>query len=136
MGAVKDMIPEYTDPEAARPSSNIDVIDSLTSTSATDALSANQGKTLYDLILPDNQTFTLQGVAGNFVTNYGCKIVLPFPFANKYTLNINSVTIYGGSGDKKSEFSVDAKTRNYLSLKTTSDYSGKLVTATVAATRT
>lgn len=41
---VQDIIPEYADPEAARPASNIE--DSLTSTSTTDALSANQGRVL------------------------------------------------------------------------------------------
>ena len=50
MQQVKDIIPEFTDPEAARPSSNIDVIDNLTSTSSTDALSANQGRVLNDKI--------------------------------------------------------------------------------------
>ena len=43
---VKDIIPEYADPNASRPSSNINVVDNLTSTSTTDALSANQGKVL------------------------------------------------------------------------------------------
>ena len=43
---VKDIIPEYSDPEASRPSSDISVIDNLTSTSTTDALSAKQGNVL------------------------------------------------------------------------------------------
>lgn len=47
---VKDIIPEYADPQAARPSSDISVIDNLTSTSATDALSANQGKVLKERV--------------------------------------------------------------------------------------
>ena len=41
---VRDIIPEYADPKAARPASNIE--DSLTSTSTTKALSANQGRIL------------------------------------------------------------------------------------------
>ncbi len=41
-----DLMPEYADPHASRPSSDISVIDNLTSTSATDALSANQGRVL------------------------------------------------------------------------------------------
>lgn len=44
--AAVDVMPEYADPDAARPSSDISVIDSLTSTSTTDALSANQGRVL------------------------------------------------------------------------------------------
>lgn len=48
LSQVRDMIPEYADPDAARPSSNITVTDNLTSTSATDALSANQGRVLND----------------------------------------------------------------------------------------
>ena len=44
--AAVDVMPEYADPNAARPSSDISVIDNLTSTSATDALSANQGRVL------------------------------------------------------------------------------------------
>lgn len=43
---VRDMIPEYADPDAARPSSNISVVDALDSTSTTYALSANQGRVL------------------------------------------------------------------------------------------
>jgi len=46
MGQVTGIVPEYADPDAARPSSNISVIDNLTSTSTTDALSANQGRVL------------------------------------------------------------------------------------------
>ena len=46
MGQITGIVPEYTDPDAARPSSNISVIDNLTSTSTTDALSANQGRVL------------------------------------------------------------------------------------------
>ena len=47
---VLDMIPEYQDSENFKPASTveIDVIDNLTSTSATDALSAKQGKVLDD----------------------------------------------------------------------------------------
>ena len=41
-----DLMPEYADPNASRPSSNISVIDNLNSTSTTDALSANQGNVL------------------------------------------------------------------------------------------
>ena len=48
MGQMTGVIPEYTDPDAARPSSNITVVDALNSTSTTDALSANQGKALND----------------------------------------------------------------------------------------
>lgn len=44
MSQVNAIIPEYADPDAARPSSN--VVDSLDSTSTTDALSANQGRVL------------------------------------------------------------------------------------------
>ena len=44
--AAVDIMPEYADPDAERPSSDISVIDSLTSTSTTDALSANQGRVL------------------------------------------------------------------------------------------
>ena len=43
---VKGLIPEYADPDASRPSSNINVVDNLNSTSTTDALSANQGNVL------------------------------------------------------------------------------------------
>jgi len=46
MGQVTGIVPEYADPDAARPSSDISVIDNLTSTSTTDALSANQGLVL------------------------------------------------------------------------------------------
>ena len=45
-----DVMPEYADPSASRPSSDIDVIDNLTSTSTTDALSANQGRVLNEKI--------------------------------------------------------------------------------------
>lgn len=41
---VSGMIPQYADPDAKRPASN--VVDNLTSTSTTDALSANQGRVL------------------------------------------------------------------------------------------
>ena len=47
IGQVVDIIPEYADPTAARPSI-ITVVDNLVSTSATDALSANQGRVLND----------------------------------------------------------------------------------------
>ncbi len=45
---VQDMIPEYADPDAARPSSNVTIYDGLDSTSTTEALSAKQGKVLND----------------------------------------------------------------------------------------
>ena len=51
MAQVNGIIPEYTDPDAARPSSNINVVDNLNSTSATDALSANQGHVLGDWVI-------------------------------------------------------------------------------------
>ena len=50
MSQVNAIIPEYADPDAARPSSDITVYDGLDSTSTTDALSANQGKVLNDKI--------------------------------------------------------------------------------------
>lgn len=64
MQQVKDIIPEYADPDAARPSSNIDVIDNLTSTSATDALSANQGRVL-------NEHYKIIGSADSPITDLG-----------------------------------------------------------------
>ena len=51
-----DLMPEYADPDAARPSSDISVIDNLTSTSATDALSANQGRVLNEKMTPDEKS--------------------------------------------------------------------------------
>jgi len=45
---VRDMIPEYADPEAGRTATNI--VDNLTSTSTTDALSANQGRVIKEKI--------------------------------------------------------------------------------------
>ena len=47
---VTDIIPQYSDPNASRPSSNISVIDNLSSTSTSNALSANQGRVLKGLI--------------------------------------------------------------------------------------
>ena len=46
--SVTGIIPEYADPEAARPSSDVSVYDGLDSSSTTAALSANQGKILND----------------------------------------------------------------------------------------
>ncbi len=60
MRQVQDIIPEYADPDAARPSSNIDVIDNLSSTSTTDALSANQGRELNTKIETTTGTVTAE----------------------------------------------------------------------------
>lgn len=49
--AAVDIMPEYADPNASRPSSNISVINRLDSTSTTDALSANMGKVISDLLI-------------------------------------------------------------------------------------
>ena len=64
MSQVQDIIPEYTDPDAARPSSDISVIDALNSTSTTDALSANQGKVLNGKINADFPWFKVISMAG------------------------------------------------------------------------
>jgi len=53
---VVDIIPEYADPDAARPSSDITVYDGLDSTSTTDALSAKQGKVLNGKITTEYAT--------------------------------------------------------------------------------
>ena len=56
IGQVVDIIPEYADPQAERPSSNINVIDNLNSDSGTDALSAKQGKVLNGKLVNENRT--------------------------------------------------------------------------------
>ena len=61
------VMPQYADPDAERPTT-FSVIDNLTSTSTTDALSANQGKVLKGLI---DAAFVSPGsVSGNGSTVY------------------------------------------------------------------
>ena len=68
---VSAIIPEYADPDAARPSSDITVYDGLDSTSTTDALSANQGRVLNDKI----ETYTGSETFPSGITGLGftCK---------------------------------------------------------------
>lgn len=87
---VQDIIPEYADPEAGRTATNI--VDNLTSTSTTDALSANMGRVLnprkttilsqanvtndtYILGL-DNGCYQISGIKSDYLpTRYGTLIV-------------------------------------------------------------
>ena len=71
MSQVNAIIPEYADPDAARPSSDITVYDGLDSTSTTDALSANQGRVLNDKI----ETYTGSETFPSGITGLGftCK---------------------------------------------------------------
>lgn len=64
---VQDIIPEYADPEAGRRATNI--VDNLTSTSTTDALSANMGRELNDKFKNINQnTIVFTDSANHSVT--------------------------------------------------------------------
>lgn len=60
-----DLIPEFADPNAERPSGN--VVDDLTSTSATDALSANQGRVLNEKFA-DIKFFHTNATSGQTIT--------------------------------------------------------------------
>jgi phage minor structural protein len=67
---VRDIIPEYADPDAGRTATNI--VDNLTSTSTTDALSANMGRELNNNIANLNSKTTL---SIDYVSNAYCSQV-------------------------------------------------------------
>ena len=61
---VVDIIPEYADPNAARPISSVSIVDNLTSTDTDKALSAKQGKVLNDKISTEYESTELTSLDG------------------------------------------------------------------------
>ena len=78
--------------------------------------------------------YTVIVVMGNYVSGYGCTGFVPFMRSDSLTsVTLNSVTVYGTSGDKKADFSVGSKYMMGFVLNCSADYSGKSVTINFTA---
>ena len=114
---VRDMIPEYADPDAARPSSDIHVVDALNSSSTTDALSANQGRVLDE---KKADITILSNLTGNSSKSYtvgnSSRILLTLTATNN---NVNSLLLIASSSSGAITVAEVLKGSNITITKTT-----------------
>ena len=87
--AAVDIMPEFADPEAGRTATNI--VDNLTSTSATDALSANMGRELNNNIedLNSNTPLSVSYITNNYCTQQAVARMHAYKRGNVLYLNGN-----------------------------------------------
>lgn len=88
-------------------------------------------------LLPSRSAFSSSAAAvmGNYINaTYGNSSFIPFTGANLYTFALTNVSVFGASGDKKSEFTVSMRYKTGFIINSTTDYSGKFITVTFTAT--
>lgn len=71
---------------------------------------------------------------GNYVENYGNSAFIPCLGADKYNISINGANIYGVSGDKSNELTIERRYKSGFAVHADADYHGMYLTVIYTAT--
>lgn len=77
---------------------------------------------------------TASAIIGNYVENFGNDAFIPCLSADKYNITITGASIYGISGDKRSELSIANRYKSGFTVHASADYHGKFLTVIYTAT--